>query len=220
MRGALPTIGTTLLRHLYLRQQLPSPRSLPPVAASGSHHDFAGGCGLDQHATSVAPTTLASTGGAQPGVAKARGVRPRGSRGREKAGEMDDPGAEERAGGQHPRSPPHRSILYPPPENSPRLSRTTVARRATRLSYPIASCGSRPLPCVASERYLPAYLLLYLTLLLAFSLKGKRVRGYALIPSRPSRTMLEHGPSPPRGISLGGDLRDGIVSVPRVPIGR
>ncbi|EFN70260.1 hypothetical protein EAG_11929 [Camponotus floridanus] len=43
-------------------EQPPSPLSLPPVAASGSHHDFVGGCGLDQHATSVTPTTSRAPG--------------------------------------------------------------------------------------------------------------------------------------------------------------
>ncbi|KAL0121520.1 hypothetical protein PUN28_006799 [Cardiocondyla obscurior] len=50
-------MAITLLHHFHLWRKPPSPTPSPPVAASGSHHDFAGGCGLDQHATSVTPTT-------------------------------------------------------------------------------------------------------------------------------------------------------------------
>ncbi|KYN17443.1 hypothetical protein ALC57_10235, partial [Trachymyrmex cornetzi] len=51
----------------------PSPTPLPPVATASSHYDFAGGCGLDQHATSVIPTTSPEYQGSRLGGAKTRG---------------------------------------------------------------------------------------------------------------------------------------------------
>lgn len=120
-------MAITLLRHFHRRRKPPSPTPLPPVAASGSHHDFAGGCGLDQHATSVTPTTSREYQGSRLGGAKTRGGRryQRGSTGCEKAGENGGPGAEERTGGQHPRQKPTPQINIVP---------TTVYRRTCLVS--------------------------------------------------------------------------------------
>lgn len=149
------------------------------------------------------------------------GETTRGSRGCEKAGETGCPGVEERAGGQHPRSPPHRSILCPPPctgESTLSLSYnrrvpyvSSLSSPTTPLRTPVAHGRCRVsrahFASLLSLSFSPTHPL-SLALIFAFSLKGKcaraRARGCALILSRPSRTMLEHGPSPPRGISLGG----------------
>lgn len=142
---------------------------------------------------------------------------------------------EERTGGQHPRSPPHRSILCPPSctgELAPSLSNNYRAPHASSLSpltallrTPVAHdrcrvlrAHSAPLlslpPSLPSPRSLSSSPVPFFIYILAFPLKGKRARGCTLILSRSSQTMLEHGPSPLRGISLGGrDPRDGIVSM-------
>lgn len=162
-----------------------------------------------------------------------RGEReaPRGSRGREKAGENGGSGAEERAGEQHPRSPPHRSILCPPPCTGELASSLSNERRAPHASSlllltaplrtPVAHGRCRVLRTLSVFLFSPSvslysYPIPFFTYILAFTLKGKRARGSTLILSRPSQTMLEHGPSPLRGISLSGrDPRDGIVSMHR-----
>jgi len=121
-----------------------------------------------------------------------------GSRGREKAGENGGPGMEERVGGQHPRSPPHRSILCPPPctgELASSLSNNRCAPHASSLlpltaplQTPVAHGRCRVLRTLSLfSLSLSSSLFLsypFFTYILAFPLKGKRARWCTLILSR------------------------------------
>lgn len=132
-------MAITLLRHFHLRRNHPLRRLYlpwpPPVPTTISRE------AADWTSTQPAwpPPHHEGTRVVDLGV-RWRGEReiPRSSRGREKAGENGGPGMEERARGQHPRSPPHRSILCPPPctgELAPSLSSNHRAQHASSLLF-------------------------------------------------------------------------------------
>lgn len=227
-------MSITLLRHLHRRAAI-----LPAVPTSRSRHRFPprfrGRLRTGPARNQRGPHHVESTGRVEPGVRGCgwdRGARGGARRRVRQAGRRGRRVPENGIPEAHPTDQycAHHRI----PENSSRLSRVTVACHMFRLScnpdHPFTKPPWLTAVAVCCELALPPFALsfslslslstppicssLLLTLIPVFSLSRVSARGCALIPSRPSRTMLEHGPSPPRGISLGGrDPRDGIVSV-------